>query len=187
MLQLCMPCCFKFPFEDQDFFGSKALGDHGDQSASAMQNDTDWVRAHDLEGFQGKQPQLFEGKIEPADLCQGSVGDCWLVAAFASAAEHPDCIRTQFVTREYSVAGSYQVRIFDPIKKKFEVVIVDDRIPCKKGQKKPRFMSPNGSELWAIILEKAYAKFCGSYANLDGGHVLWGWHAMTGEEMYRST
>ena len=43
-----------------------ALGDLGDQSAQDMQNDTDWVRAHDLEGFQGKQPQLFEGKIKPA-------------------------------------------------------------------------------------------------------------------------
>ena len=61
------------------------------------------------------------------------------------------------------------MRIYDPIKKKSVVVIVDDRIPCKKGTKRPRFVSPNGNELWAIILEKAYAKFCGSYAALDGG------------------
>jgi hypothetical protein len=29
-------------------------------------------------------------------------------------------------------------------------------------------MSPNGNEMWALILEKAYAKFCGSYANMEG-------------------
>jgi hypothetical protein len=74
-----------------------------------------------------------------------------------------------FITQEYNPRGLYKVKIFDPIKKKFVVVTVDDRIPCKKKTKKPRFMSPNGNELWAIILEKAYAKWCGSYAALDGG------------------
>ena len=33
------------------------------------------VRAHELNAFKGKRPQLFEGKIEPNDLCQGAVGD----------------------------------------------------------------------------------------------------------------
>jgi len=121
-----------------------------------MQADTDWVRCQDLHGFDGKLPQLFEGKIEPADLCQGAVGDCWLVAAFACAAEFEDCIRMQFVSKEYNVFGRYQVRIFDPIKKRFDTVTVDDRIPCPKGSTKPRFMKPNGSELWAIILEKVH-------------------------------
>ena len=74
-----------------------------------------------------------------------------------------------FIKQEYNPRGLYKVKIFDAIKKKFVVVTVDDRIPCKKKSKKPRFMSPNGNELWAIILEKAYAKWCGSYAALDGG------------------
>ena len=39
------------------------------------------------------KPHLYEGGIEPADLCQGAVGDCWLVAALACAAEHPAAIR----------------------------------------------------------------------------------------------
>jgi hypothetical protein len=135
--------------------------------------------------FKGKRPQLFEGVIEPADLCQGAVGDCWLVAAFACAAEYPDAIRNLFVTKEYNPRGKYRVRIYDPIREKFVSVDVDDRIPCQKGTKVPRFMQPHGSELWAIILEKAYAKFCGSYADLDGGFVLWGWHSMTGDNVFQ--
>jgi hypothetical protein len=54
---------------------------------------TDWVRAQELQQFQGKSPQLFEGDIETSDLCQGAVGDCWLVLAFACASEFPDTIR----------------------------------------------------------------------------------------------
>lgn len=165
-------CCFRWPYEDTAFIGATALGDHPKQSGREMEADTDWVRAKDLKGISGKRPQLFEGEIEPSDLCQGAVGDCWLVAAIACMAEFPDAIRRLFVTAEYNPRGLYKVRIFDPVKEKFVIVTVDDRIPCKKGTTTPRFMSPNGNELWAIILEKAYAKFCGSYAALDGGVSL---------------
>eukprot|EP00578_Thalassiosira_sp_NH16_P010871 CAMPEP_0181122174 /NCGR_PEP_ID=MMETSP1071-20121207/25161_1 /TAXON_ID=35127 /ORGANISM="Thalassiosira sp., Strain NH16" /LENGTH=458 /DNA_ID=CAMNT_0023207103 /DNA_START=258 /DNA_END=1635 /DNA_ORIENTATION=- len=185
--KLC--CCLSWPYEDDAFFGAGALGNHeshGEKtSAKQMDKETDWIRAHDLETFKGRRPQLFEGKIEPDDLCQGAVGDCWLVAAFACASEFPDAVRRMFVTQEYNPRGLYKVRIFDPVKKKFVVVTVDDRIPCKKGTRRPRFMSPNGNELWAIILEKAYAKFCGSYAALDGGFVLWGWHSFTGDNVFQ--
>ena len=140
-----------------------------------------------MDQFKGKRPQLFEGIIEPSDLCQGAVGDCWLVAAFACAAEFPDAVRNLFVTKEYNPRGMYKVRIYDPIQEKFVIISVDDRIPCVKGTKTPRFMQPNGSELWAIILEKAYAKFCGSYAALDGGFVLWGWLSMTGNNVFQMT
>ena len=114
------------------------------------------VRAHELNAFKGKRPQLFEGKIEPNDLCQGAVGDCWLVAAFACASEFPDSIRRMFVTREYNPRGLYKVRLFDPIKKKFVIIVVDDRIPCKKGTKKPRFMS---RKFILICLSLSYTYF----------------------------
>jgi calpain-15 len=144
------------------------LGNFKDKSAKQYEKETDWIRAEHLQAFKGKRPQLFEGEIEPDDLCQGAVGDCWLVAAFACASEFPHVIRHQFLTKEYNPRGLYKVRIYDPQRKSWVVVKVDDRIPCKKGTKKPHFMSPNGNELWALILEKAYAKFCGSYANIEG-------------------
>lgn len=94
-----------WPYEDDTFIGASALGDfsvEGKESAAAMEANTDWVRAQDLKTFKGKRPQLFEGEIEPSDLCQGAVGDCWLVAAFACASEFPDCIRRMFVTKEFN-------------------------------------------------------------------------------------
>lgn len=184
-------CCFGYPYKDDQFCGAAALGDHSSkddptkQTAKAMERDTDWVRAHELDGCGGKRPQLFEGMIEPNDLCQGAVGDCWLVAAFACASEFPDMIRHMFLTKEYNPRGLYKVRIFDPQRQKWVIVTIDDRIPCQKGTKKPRFMQPNGNELWAILLEKAYAKFCGSYARMNGGFVLWGWLSMTGDNVFQ--
>jgi hypothetical protein len=90
-----------------------------------------------------------------------------------------------FLTKEYNPRGLYKVRIYDPQNEKWVIVKVDDRIPCIKGTKTPRFMKPNGNELWAIILEKAYAKFCGSYALIEGGFVLWGWLSMTGDNVFQ--
>lgn len=178
-----LPCWFVY--HDNSFFGAKALGNHPGHTAQAMEKDTDWVRAHDLHKVKGKRPQLFEGDIEPADLCQGAVGDCWLVAAFACASEFPHAIRNLFITKEYNPRGMYQIRIYDPVQTKWQLITIDDRIPCHKGTNKPRFMHPNGNELWAVLLEKAYAKFCGSYAALDGGFVLWGWQSMTGDRVFQ--
>lgn len=177
--RIMVSCCWKFccrcmgwPFEDDDFHGASALGNFPNQSAKQMARETDWVRAHALRQFRGRRPQLFEGKIEPNDLCQGQVGNCWLVAAFASASEFPHMIRHMFLTKEYNPRGLYKIRIFNPQLNHWVIVTVDDRIPCKKGTRSPRFMKPNGNELWAIILEKAYAKYCGSYAAIEG-KALW--------------
>ena len=192
--RLMVACCWKYfcfwvgwPYEDDTFYGAKALGnfDKNNMSGKQMQSQTDWVRAEDLQQFKNKRPQLFEGEIEPSDLCQGAVGDCWLVAAFACASEFPDMIRHMFLTKEYNPRGLYKIRIYDPQTKQWVIVIVDDRIPCKKGTKQPRFMKPNGNELWAILLEKAYAKHCGSYAAMAGGFVLWGWLSMTGDNVFQ--
>eukprot|EP00951_Prasinocladus_malaysianus_P045058 scaffold592946_cov48-Prasinocladus_malaysianus.AAC.1 len=54
------------------------------------------------------------------------------------------------------------------------------RIPCKKSTGQPLFAEPSNAECWVMLLEKAFAKFCGSYAALDGGQSLWGLQAMTG-------
>ena len=121
---------------------------------------------------QKRKTKLYEGAIEPADLCQGQVGDCWLVAAMASAAEHPAAIRNVFITKERNARGLYKVRrdpadactctcvhaqrmfahvvhargrcckvrLYHPEKKRWVIVTVDDRVPCRKGSRSPLFM-----------------------------------------------
>jgi hypothetical protein len=115
---------------------------------------------------------------------QGALGDCWLVSALASASEHPECIRHCFLTKEYSPRGRYVVRLWDERRRKWELVTVDDRIPCRRGTREPLFAKPHGAELWTMVLEKAVAKFCGSYAALGGGFSVWAWQAMTGDPVF---
>ena len=101
---VCFPllrcCCWTYT--DSSFEGGAVL--------KAAHSDADWVRVTDV--LDGKRPKLYEGSIEPADLCQGAVGNCWLVAALASAADHPGAIRKAFVTREYNPRGKYAVRLY---------------------------------------------------------------------------
>ena len=62
------------------------------------------------------------------------------------------------------------MKLYDPEAQDWVVITVDDTIPVKKGSHEPLYMKMNGKELWAVILEKAFAKFCGTYCSLDGGH-----------------
>lgn len=51
-----------------------------------------------------------------------------------------------------------------------DYIIIDDRLPQVHGS----FVftrSPNDQELWALFLEKAYAKKFGSYGAIEGGFV----------------
>ena len=54
-------------------------------------------------------------------------------------------------------------------------------------ERRPAFAQPNEGELWVLILEKAFAKHCNSYAGIDGGLTLWALHAMTGDHVFRLT
>lgn len=70
-----------------------------------------------------------------------------------------------FNQRQYNPAGRYQIQLFDQMKGEegeWVWIEIDDYIPCHKGTKDPKFAQPNGNELWVMLLEKAFAKFCGS-------------------------
>jgi len=145
----------------------------------------EWVRANK---FPGKaKMQLFGETIDSRDICQGALGNCWLLAAMACLAEHKGAIHSIFRTKERNPKGKYRLRLYDGVKERWENILIDDFIPCdqkkfkKDGTCEPLFSQPNGNELYAMLLEKAFAKFCGSYAALEGGQTIWAIRAMTGD------
>jgi calpain-15 len=149
-----------------------------------------WVRAKDA--FPNAS-YLFEG-IEPTDVCQGGLGDCWLLAAISALAEFPGAVENLFVTNKMSTNGKYQIQLFDGGSNSWEVMDVDDQLAMMDAHDMfgegytfaggARFQScftkPQGDEIWVPLLEKAFAKFCGTYGALNGGHALYAWQCMTG-------
>eukprot|EP00854_Cymbomonas_tetramitiformis_P005783 gene5783-6975_t len=179
-------------YEDSSFTGAKALGKLSGYQESELDSTFEWVRTSQVVSESSPSSsvkedvppmRLFQGKIEPADVCQGAVGDCWLIAAFACLAEFPGAIQKVFVTREQNSRGKYIIRLYDAIAEQWVRVTVDDTVPRKKGESGAFFVQPNGNELWVVLLEKAFAKFCGSYQALDGGQVVWAWQALTGDNV----
>lgn len=59
------------------------------------------------------------------------------------------------------------------------------RLPCDTITGKPIFAATNGNECWAPLVEKACAKFCGTYEQLDLGNTLWALQALTGDPVFR--
>ena len=118
------------------------------------------------------------GKIDPNDLRQGDVGDCWLLAAIQTLAEYPDSIKNVFKTQEHPADGKYVLCLYDIKEETWKDVEVDCRIPCLNG--KPVYVKPGRRGVWLCLLEKACAKLFGSYLKLNGGEVSIGWKMICG-------
>lgn len=110
-------------------------------------------------------------EVEPNDIKQGQLGDCWLMCSLSSIAEFAVLVKSLFL--EYSVEhGIFRVRLCK--NGEWVVVTVDDYFPCVP-EGGPIYSHAHGPELWVMVLEKAFAKVHGSYAAIRSG---WPYEAM---------
>ena len=84
--------------------------------------------------------------------------------------------------RSFNARGKYEVRLYNKATKKFEVVVIDDFIPCDASSNRPIYQKLVSNEMWPLLLEKAFAKFRGGYSAIDGGDPLDALQALTGYE-----
>lgn len=113
-----------------------------------------------------RKPTVFYDTIDPSDIKQGVLGDSWLMCALACIAERPSLIERLFVTKEYNPLGAYRLKLCK--NGEWVTVTVDDYFPCYPLGT-PIFSRNHGNEMWALLLEKAYAKLHGNYFCLRGG------------------
>lgn len=128
---------------------------------------------------------MFSGEIEPSDIAQGALGDCWLLASLAAVAEkHSHLISSAYLTSRASVCGLYRIKVYDVFNgtPKWTVYTIDDFVPVENGTKRPKFCKPHGGEMWVLLMEKVFAKMMGGYEELKGGYGRVPFRALTGND-----
>jgi len=175
---------FKTPLptsRDIQLYSDDWSGNNTALGASLIQTVNGWGRPARNEGVGDllQCPNMIHS-IDPNDLEQGGLGDCWLISTFAALAEFPNSIESIVYPKAISPEGRYTVSLYDYQTRSIMPVAVDDRIP-KGRYDKPAFTDfSKDEELWPCILEKAVAKQAGCYENIQGGDPLFAMGMLTG-------
>ncbi|XP_062300798.1 calpain-5-like [Scomber scombrus] len=125
-----------------------------------------------------KDPRLFVDGISTRDLHQGSLGNCWMVAAISCLASEPSLWKKVIPDHEDQewnpkrsdlYAGIFHFRFWRL--GCWMDVVVDDRLPVSEDGVLLFCRSATPREFWSALLEKAYAKLNGCYEALEGGNT----------------
>jgi len=85
-------------------------------------------------------PVLFVSSVDPSQVIQGNLGDCYFLSALAALAENQERVVEILGGQSYNTAGIYKVSML--IEGEIEEIIVDDFIPVNQ-EGEPLFCQPN--------------------------------------------
>ncbi|XP_053677963.1 calpain-B-like [Anopheles nili] len=159
-------------FEDPDFPATDA------SIAMSKISTVRWRRPAEIT----PSARFFVDGASRLDICQGALNDCWLLTAATNLTSHPWLFK-RVLPEDNELTGDRYAGIchfrFWEFGQWVDVVI-DDRLPTDAAGKLLFGRSANEDEFWSALLEKAYAKFYGSYGALDGGTAREAMQDLTG-------
>ena len=90
---------------------SSVYGNNLNQDVKPLNNSIKWLRPYEI--FGEDNYSLFKDKIEPNDINQGALDDCWFMCALSCLAEFPKRIINIFDQTLSSLhdKGLYRMRI----------------------------------------------------------------------------
>ncbi|KAG0346385.1 hypothetical protein BG004_001849 [Podila humilis] len=129
-----------------------------------------------------RNPVFYLDGVKPDDIKQGSLGDCWHLAALATVSNIPGLIE-QLCVKKNEKVGVYGFIFFKD--GDWISTVVDDQLCYRLNPitlKKTLYFSScaKDRETWLPLLEKAYAKVHGDYESLSGGYSCEGTEDLTG-------
>ena len=98
------------------------------------------------EVFKDEEVNLIADVMEPSDIQQGALGDCYFLSAIASVAEHQSRIKEVFVVKDTNKAGCYVVKMC--IGGEFHDIVVDHQMPSLEDATNFAFSRSHGNEIW---------------------------------------
>jgi len=151
--------------------GDSARKDPKKDPAQNPDSESEHVKGASYEAVKGTAFVKGQGDatdIDPNDVSQGRLGDCYFVAALAALAKQsPETLR-KVITDNGD--GTYVVHFHEG-----GDVVVDSRFPMKNGQvqfaEEGDQDQEKGAELWVMLIEKAWAKLKGGYEVIRGSKV----------------
>mgnify|MGYP002630338793 CR=1 FL=1 len=154
-------------FEDAQFPTSdKSIGDSVKDGLGVS---FQWPRMSEND-YHGGPYEVFKDGVSVADVQQGQLGDCYYLSALAVLQSKLTRERFVFLNSEdeWKACGAFCISFYDGGRE--DIVIVSDHLPL--SEQDFVFVScEDRTEIWAAVLEKAYAKKYGSYSIIEGGFV----------------
>jgi hypothetical protein len=146
---------------------------------------------------------MVKSAFDPSQVRQGAVGNCWFLSALATVAEKSYLIENIMPHRDLNTVGCYQVNLcldgnWTPVIVDSHLPVVLEKISTRNTRSLPQLAEKGGLslkqdlfvfpafcaafqwQLWPALVEKAYAKAHGCYAQLSGGFIAEGLQDLTG-------
>ena len=162
-----------FPPNKNSLLGLDSSGNPIDQEAYTNANGSkinsekiEFLRASEI--FKGSRYVVISDTIDMDDIVPGQLEDTYFLCSVQNLCRKKANIDKIFKTNIMNPDGYYELVLF--IEGKPQIVIVDDYLPVDKDTKKLIYAQSKKNEIWIMLLEKAWAKVNGGYANIIGGN-----------------